>query len=41
MEGPFASKVKALDRLDVYINLAKAGLSPDAGQSPSFELSPL
>ena len=41
VEGPFASKVKALDRLDVYINLAKAGLSPDAGQAPAFELSPL
>jgi hypothetical protein len=41
VEGPFASKIKALDRLEVYICLVEAGLPPDAGQGPSFELSPI
>ena len=41
VEGPYDSKIKALDKLDVYIRLMLAGLSMATLQGPRFELQPL
>ncbi len=40
VEGPFASKLKAQERLEVYIALLQSGLSPSADEGPGFELQP-
>ena len=41
VEGPFDSKPKALERLEVYIGLMLAGLSANADQGPDFKLEPM
>ena len=40
VEGPYGTKPKALERLDVYIGLMKAGLAPNAADGPNLELQP-
>ena len=41
VEGPFDSKPKALERLEVYIGLVLAGLSTKADEGPDFKLEPM
>ena len=41
VEGPFDSKPKALERLEVYIRLMLAGLSPKPDEGPDFKLEPM
>ena len=41
IEGPFASRHQATDRLEVYVNLMKAGMSPGANDGPDLSLEPM
>jgi hypothetical protein len=40
VEGPFTSKMKAVEQLEVYVALMQSGLAPNADDGPNFELQP-
>ncbi len=41
VEGPFGSRHKAEERLEVYINLMQSGMSPRANDGPDLSLEPM
>ena len=41
VEGPYGTRTGALERLEVYIGMMQAGLSPQSADGPKFTLKPL
>jgi hypothetical protein len=41
VEGPYGSKPRAKERLEVYVALMQAGLSTKRDDGPDFQLEPM
>ena len=41
VEGPYATRPKAVERLEVYIRLMQSGISPRRDEGPDLQLVPI